>query len=161
MLQSTETAVKSWLWIAKFRSWTKCWEHYMTLQDCMLVMLGSQYSEMSPRDLVDNYHTTRDTFRETMSLRIYLLSRLPVREQLSDPSNILCSVLSEITVLESPFWEVLPNRLAVSWKLCSLTQLFLVHRWRWARQPYVPAALYPQQDTWYLFLLEAESTRGS
>jgi hypothetical protein len=27
-------------------------------------------------------------------------------------------------------------------------------------QPYSPAALYPQEDSWYSFLLEAESTPG-
>jgi hypothetical protein len=27
--------------------------------------------------------------------------------------------------------------------------------------PYAPAALYPQENSWYSFLLEAESTRGS
>jgi hypothetical protein len=27
-------------------------------------------------------------------------------------------------------------------------------------QPYAPAALYPQEDFWYSFLLEAESTPG-
>jgi hypothetical protein len=27
-------------------------------------------------------------------------------------------------------------------------------------QPYAPAALYPQEDSWYSFLLEAESTPG-
>jgi hypothetical protein len=32
------------------------------------------------------------------------------------------------------------------------------HRWRLGCQPYAPAALYPQQDSWYSFLLEAEST---
>jgi hypothetical protein len=26
--------------------------------------------------------------------------------------------------------------------------------------PYAPAALYPQEDSWYSFLLEAESTPG-
>jgi hypothetical protein len=34
------------------------------------------------------------------------------------------------------------------------------HRWRWSCQPYAPAALYPQEDSWYSFLLEAESTPG-
>jgi hypothetical protein len=34
------------------------------------------------------------------------------------------------------------------------------HRWRWGCQPYAPAALYPQEDSWYSFLLEAESTPG-
>jgi hypothetical protein len=29
-----------------------------------------------------------------------------------------------------------------------------------ALQPYAPAALYPQEDSWYSFLLEAESTPG-
>jgi hypothetical protein len=27
-------------------------------------------------------------------------------------------------------------------------------------KPYAPAALYPQEDCWYSFLLEAESTPG-
>jgi hypothetical protein len=35
-----------------------------------------------------------------------------------------------------------------------------VHRWRWSCQPYAPAALYSQEDSWYSFLLEAESTPG-
>jgi hypothetical protein len=34
------------------------------------------------------------------------------------------------------------------------------HRWRWGCQPYAPAALYPQEYSWYSFLLEAESTPG-
>jgi hypothetical protein len=33
-----------------------------------------------------------------------------------------------------------------------------VHRWRWGCQPYAPAALYPQEDSWYSFVSEAEST---
>jgi hypothetical protein len=38
-------------------------------------------------------------------------------------------------------------------------------RWLQGCQPYAPAALYPQvslffKDSWYSFLLEAESTRG-
>jgi hypothetical protein len=32
------------------------------------------------------------------------------------------------------------------------------HRWRWGCQPYAPATLYPQEDSWYSFMLEAEST---
>jgi hypothetical protein len=34
------------------------------------------------------------------------------------------------------------------------------HRWRQVCQPYTPAAFYPQEDSWYSFLLEAESTSG-
>jgi hypothetical protein len=34
------------------------------------------------------------------------------------------------------------------------------HRWRWGCQPYAPSALYPQESSWYSFLLEAESTPG-
>jgi hypothetical protein len=34
------------------------------------------------------------------------------------------------------------------------------HRWRWSYQPHAPAALYPQEDSWYSVLLEAGSTRG-
>jgi hypothetical protein len=33
-------------------------------------------------------------------------------------------------------------------------------RWRWDYQPYTPAAHYPQEDSWYSFLLEAGSTSG-
>jgi hypothetical protein len=33
------------------------------------------------------------------------------------------------------------------------------HRWRWG-QPYAPAALHPQEDSWYPFLLDVESTRA-
>jgi hypothetical protein len=32
------------------------------------------------------------------------------------------------------------------------------HRWWQGCQPYGPAAFYPQEDSWYSFLLEAEST---
>jgi hypothetical protein len=33
------------------------------------------------------------------------------------------------------------------------------HWWRWGCQPYAPpVALYPQEDSWYSFLLEAESS---
>jgi hypothetical protein len=31
------------------------------------------------------------------------------------------------------------------------------HRWWWGCQSYTPAALYPHEDSWYSFLLEAES----
>jgi hypothetical protein len=34
------------------------------------------------------------------------------------------------------------------------------HRWRWGCQSYAPASLYPQEDPWFSFLLEAESTRA-
>jgi hypothetical protein len=34
------------------------------------------------------------------------------------------------------------------------------HRWRWGCQPYAPATLYLQENCWYSFLLEAESTPG-
>jgi hypothetical protein len=33
-----------------------------------------------------------------------------------------------------------------------------VHRWRQVCQLHAPAAFYPQEDSWYSFLLEAEST---
>jgi hypothetical protein len=35
------------------------------------------------------------------------------------------------------------------------------NRWRQGCQPYAPAAVYPQEDSWYSFLLEAESTPGA
>jgi hypothetical protein len=34
------------------------------------------------------------------------------------------------------------------------------HWWRQGCQPYAPAAIYPQEDSWYSFLSEAESTPG-
>jgi hypothetical protein len=34
------------------------------------------------------------------------------------------------------------------------------HTWRWGCQLYSPVALYPQEDFWYSFLLEAESSPG-
>jgi hypothetical protein len=34
------------------------------------------------------------------------------------------------------------------------------HRWRQGCQPYAPAAFYPQEDSWYSFLLETEPTPG-
>jgi hypothetical protein len=36
-----------------------------------------------------------------------------------------------------------------------------VHRWQWGCQPYAPAALYPQEDSCYSFVLQAESTAGA
>jgi hypothetical protein len=36
----------------------------------------------------------------------------------------------------------------------------LAHRWWLSCQPYVPADLYPQEDSWYFFLLEAELSPG-
>jgi hypothetical protein len=34
------------------------------------------------------------------------------------------------------------------------------HRWRWGSQPYAPAALHPQEDSWYSLLRGSESTAG-
>jgi hypothetical protein len=34
------------------------------------------------------------------------------------------------------------------------------HRWRQGCQPYVPASFYPQQNSWYSFLLEAKWSPG-
>jgi hypothetical protein len=34
------------------------------------------------------------------------------------------------------------------------------HRWRQGCQPYAPAAFYTVDNSWYSFLLEAESTPG-
>jgi hypothetical protein len=31
------------------------------------------------------------------------------------------------------------------------------HRWRWGCEPHTSSAHYPQEDSWYSFLLEAES----
>jgi hypothetical protein len=36
----------------------------------------------------------------------------------------------------------------------------LAHRRQWGCRPYMLAAPYPQEDFWYSFLLEAESTPG-
>jgi hypothetical protein len=35
------------------------------------------------------------------------------------------------------------------------------HRWRWGCRAYAPASLYPQEDSWYSFLLQPESTPES
>jgi hypothetical protein len=35
------------------------------------------------------------------------------------------------------------------------------HRWRQGCQTYAPAAFYPQEDSWYSCVLEAESTPGA
>jgi hypothetical protein len=43
----------------------------------------------------------------------------------------------------------------------SASQLHIYYiRWQWGCQPHMPTALYPQEDSWYSFLLEAESTPG-
>jgi hypothetical protein len=34
------------------------------------------------------------------------------------------------------------------------------HRWRWGCQPYALVTFYAQEDSWYSFLLEAESNPG-
>jgi hypothetical protein len=34
------------------------------------------------------------------------------------------------------------------------------HKWLQGCHPYAPAAFYPQEDSWYSYLLEAESTPG-
>jgi hypothetical protein len=38
--------------------------------------------------------------------------------------------------------------------------LRVAHRWRQACQLYTPASSYPQEDSWYSFLLEVKSTPG-
>jgi hypothetical protein len=54
-----------------------------------------------------------------------------------------------------------PQRLTGLWDVQAPTfSRQPAHRWRWGRQTYAPAALYAQEDSWYSFLLEAESTRG-
>jgi hypothetical protein len=35
-----------------------------------------------------------------------------------------------------------------------------IYRWRWGCQPYAPAVFYPQEDSWYSFLLEVDSNQG-
>jgi hypothetical protein len=34
------------------------------------------------------------------------------------------------------------------------------HRWWWSCQPYMPATLHPQEDSWYSFQSEAKSNLG-
>jgi hypothetical protein len=50
------------------------------------------------------------------------------------------------------------HRVARSWS--SYLSRQSTHRRWWDYQPYAPAALYSQEDSWYSFLLEAESTPG-
>jgi hypothetical protein len=39
----------------------------------------------------------------------------------------------------------------ISWELPTFSRQS-AHRWRWDCQPYAPAALYPQEDSWYTFI---------
>jgi hypothetical protein len=48
------------------------------------------------------------------------------------------------------FWDI---------KVPTFSRQF-AHRWWWGCQPYTLAALYPREDAWYSFLLEAELTLG-
>jgi hypothetical protein len=41
---------------------------------------------------------------------------------------------------------------------CNTSRRPNLHRWRWGCQPYSPAPFHHQEDSWYAFLLEAEST---
>jgi hypothetical protein len=38
---------------------------------------------------------------------------------------------------------------------------YSTHRWREGCQPYTLAVFYPQENSWYSFMLEAESIPGS
>jgi hypothetical protein len=76
-----------------------------------------------------------------------------------------CSIVPEPTMLPRvPKCKVIPVqdvevlRVARGWG----SHIFrhLAHKWRQGCQPYAPAAFYPQGDSWYSFLLEAESTSG-
>jgi hypothetical protein len=56
----------------------------------------------------------------------------------------------------------MPWRPIVSWDVEAPTFSWQpAHKWRWGCQPYAPDALYPQEDAWYSFLLEAESTSAA
>jgi hypothetical protein len=75
----------------------------------------------------------------------------PVRDYESDPPSVKSTFLKR----NRP-WR--PIRL---WDVEAPTfSRQLAHRWRLGCQPYAPAAFYPHDDSWYSFLLEAESTRG-
>jgi hypothetical protein len=58
----------------------------------------------------------------------------------------------------SPHWVHLALRPGWLWGWGSRIFRHSAHRWRQGCQPYVPAAFYFQEDSWYSFLLEAEST---
>jgi hypothetical protein len=54
-----------------------------------------------------------------------------------------------------------PRRAVGSWDVEDPTfSRQSTHRRWWGCQPYAPTALYPQEDSWYSFLLEGESTPG-
>jgi hypothetical protein len=58
-----------------------------------------------------------------------------------------------VTSLEGP-WGCERSRLP------HLLHSLLIDGGKVVSQPYAPAALYPPEDPWYSFLLEAESTQG-
>jgi hypothetical protein len=70
--------------------------------------------------------------RQSVCLYVYLL--IAARQRLG--KNVTAAMNTHETIEES------------------LDALF----WRRGRQPHAPAALYPQEASWYSFLLEGEST---
>jgi hypothetical protein len=78
----------------------------------------------------------------------------------TEASNIKIDI--QRTILEMKEVKLSLNEAAVSRKLWDVEvpkfSRILAHRWRWHRQTYAPAALYPQEDSVYSFLLEAEPT---
>jgi hypothetical protein len=58
--------------------------------------------------------------------------------------NDICYGIATWLFFQSSFWEII-QRLSI----------FLQAIPRWGCQPYAPAALYPQEDSWYSLLLEA------
>jgi hypothetical protein len=46
------------------------------------------------------------------------------------------------------------------WHVAPTFSRQLAHRWRWGCQPYAPAVLYPQGDSWYSFILTTEWNAG-
>jgi hypothetical protein len=103
---------------------------------CLAKKGGMQFTEPLPSNDKSNTHT--DTQTDGRDLRSALLRCAQV------PWYILKFFLHRP-------WR--PFRIARNWG--SHIYKHSAHRWRQGCQPYAPAAIYPQEDSWYLFLLRS------
>jgi hypothetical protein len=96
------------------------------------------------------------TFGQSQDMRSTSLWPLPwhcrLLAELGDTADILYEVKLSLNRLWRPIalWDVEAPKFSRQ----------SAHRWRWGSQPYAPAALYPQEYSWYSFLVDAESNPG-
>jgi hypothetical protein len=57
-------------------------------------------------------------------------------------------------------WQAVEDHMVLRCRGSLIFSRYLAQSLRWGCQPYAPATLYPQEDSWYPFLLEAESPQG-